>query len=161
MKPVLKLFVLALALWVAVPTPASAKTDDKTEEDGGKGRSKAAKAREARKQAQDNKNKPAAGLGEFTKEFEALTEALPLLDNATDEKSAAEVAKKLQHTFSYLPAPMGGSNAQLEEYARAQNRINLKMEKMKKEPWFVSSGMQKAWTLITVPSTRRAANLKR
>lgn len=159
MKPVLKLFVLALALWVAVPAPASAKTEDNTEEDGGKGRGKAAKAREARRQERDNK--PAAGLGEFTKEFEALTEALPLLDNATDEKSAAEVAKKLQHTFSYLPAPMGGSNAQLEEYARAQNRINLKMEKMKKEPWFVPSGMQKAWTLITVPSTRRAANLKR
>lgn len=160
MKPVLKLFVLALALLVAAPVSSFAKTDDKTEEDGGKERNKAKAAREARRQGQD-KAKPAAGLGEFTKEFEALTEALPLLDNATDEKSAAEVAKKLQHTFSYLPAPMGGSNAQLEEYARAQNRINLKMEKMKKQPWFVSSGMQKAWTLITVPSTRRAANLKR
>ncbi len=154
MKTVLRMLMPALVLGVATLSVSYAKPDES--EDGGKGRAK----RTARTPQKPQPNTSAVG-SEFAKEFAALTMAAEALDGVTDEKSAAAVAKKLQHDFTILPVPMGGSDAMLLEYAKVQNRVNLKMEKMKNEPWFVSSGMQEAWTLITVPSTRRTATLKR
>ena len=151
MKTVLRLLMLAFALVLAAPSFSYAKTDD-----AGDGAAK----RNARTRQKPQADKVGLG-GEFAKEFAALTVAAQALDEVKDEKSAATVAKKLQHDFTILPVPMGGSDAELLEYAKTQNRVNLKMEKLKKEPWFVSSGLQEAWTLITVPSTRRTANLKR
>lgn len=155
MKHLLTLLALAFCVSLAVPTPAYAKTDDDAAADA-KGNKRAPRNARQEKAAPNT-----SALGDFAKEFPALKEAELLLDTVADEKTAQSAAKKLLHDFTILPVPMGGNNAQLEEYARAVNRVNLKMEKLKGEPWFVSSGLQAAWTLITVPSTRRTASMKR
>lgn len=155
MKYLLTLLAFAFCVSLSVPVPVYAKTDDDAAADA-KGNK-----RSPRNARQEKAAPNTSALGDFAKEFPALKEAELLLDTVADEKTAQSVAKKLQHDFGVLPAPMGGNNAQLEEYARAVNRVNLKMEKLKGEPWFVPSGLQAAWTLITVPSTRRAATMKR
>ena len=139
------LSMLVLALF----TPAVLGADDG---DGG-----------GKKQNRNDKTEKKDGpkLIDLRKEIQALSAALELVKTVSDEKSAKDVAKKLQQMFVSLPVPMGGTDKQLEELARAQNGVNRQMEKMKKEPWFEPSGMQKAWTLITVPATRRAAVLKK
>ena len=93
----------------------------------------------------------------YAKELEALAQAEKLMIEIVDEKSAVQVARQLIKIFNPLPVPMGGTDKQLEALACAQNVISRKMEKLRKEPWFVSSGLQEAWGLITVPSFRRRA----
>lgn len=93
----------------------------------------------------------------YAKEMEALGQAEKLMIEIVDEKSATQVARKLINIFNPLPVPMGGTDKQLEALACAQNVISRKMNKLRKEPWFVSSGLQEAWGLITVPSFRRRA----
>lgn len=156
MKKLFRMMILSAGLAALAPCASYAKTEADAAEDGAKHH-----GRNARPAKQEKAAPNTSALGDFAKEFPALKEAELLLDTVGDEQTAKSVAKKLQHDFTILPPPMGGSNAQLEEYARAQNRVNLKMEKLKKEPWFVSSGLQQAWTLITVPSTRRTAAMKR
>ena len=87
-------------------------------------------------------------------------EAEPIVDSAKDEKSAKDAAKQLIKMFDPMPVLIGGNDIQLDKLARAQNKINIRMEKIKKEPWFVPSGMQEAWGLITVHSFRRRASNK-
>lgn len=147
LHPILRVAVLSLGLLVAVPPVARADRDD------------------------DKKEKPARRGGKqttgaavverlYTKEIEKLAEAEPIVDSAQDEKSAKDAAKQLIKMFDPMPVLMDGNETQLDKLARAQNRINLKMEKIKKEPWFVPSGMQEAWGLITVHSFRRRASNK-
>lgn len=93
----------------------------------------------------------------YNEEMTALAEAEQMMKGVTDEKSARDIAKKLIKKFDVLFVPMGGAEAQLEALARAQNRVTMQMLKHKKQPWFVSSGLQEAWSLITVPSFRRRA----
>lgn len=93
----------------------------------------------------------------INKEMEALAQGAELLRQVDDEKSAKEVSKKLKMMFSPLPPIMNGNVAQLEALSVAQNKINLQMEALKKEPYFVPSGLQEAWTLITHPFARRSA----
>lgn len=93
----------------------------------------------------------------YAGEMETLAQAEKLMVEIVDEKSAIQVARQLVKLFNTLPVPMGGNDKQLEDLARAQNVISLKMEKLRREPWFVSSGLQDAWGLITVPSFRRRA----
>lgn len=119
--------------------------------------------REARKQAREEKrnaNKKVDWEYNFKKEFAALNAAVELLDQVTDEKTAAQVANKLSRTFTQLPIPTKGTDAQLEEWARLQNLVNDKMEELRKLDYFESSGLQKAWTLITDPNSRRTNRIK-
>ena len=119
--------------------------------------------REAKKQARQEKrnaNKKVDWEYNFKREFAALNEAVELLDTITDEKTAAQVANKLSRTFTLLPIPTKGTDAQLEEWANLQNKVNAKMEELRKLDYFESSGLQKAWTLITDPNSRRTNRIK-
>ncbi len=149
------LYPVLLAAAVAyLPMPASA--------DGYDGMTREEK-REAKKQAREEKrnaNKKVDWEYNFKKEFAALNEAVELLDQVTDEKTAAQVANKLSRTFTLLPIPTKGTDAQLEEWARLQNLVNDKMEELRKLDYFESSGLQKAWTLITDPNSRRTNRIK-
>ncbi len=149
------LYPVLLAAAVAyLPMPASA--------DGYDGMTREEK-REARKQAREEKrnaNKKVDWEYNFKKEFAALNAAVELLDQVTDEKTAAQVANKLSRTFTLLPIPTKGTDAQLEEWARLQNLVNDKMEELRKLDYFESSGLQKAWTLITDPNSRRTNRIK-
>ena len=120
--------------------------------------------REAKRQAREerrNANKKVDWEFNFKKEFAALAEAAELLDQVKDEKTAAQVANKLSHTFTLLPIPTKGTDAQLEEWARLQNQVNAKMEELRKLDYFESSGLQQAWTLITDPNSRRTNRINR
>ena len=149
------LYPVLLAAAVAyLPMPASA--------DGYDGMTREEK-REAKKQARlekRNANKKVDWEYNFKREFAALNEAVELLDTITDEKSAAQVANKLSRTFTLLPIPTKGTDAQLEEWANLQNKVNAKMEELRQLDYFESSGLQKAWTLITDPNSRRTNRIK-
>lgn len=148
LHPLIRLTALSLGLFVVTSSVALADKDDdkkeKTERRGGR--------------------KPTSGEATverlYAKEIEKLAEAEPIVDSAKDEKSAKAAAKQLIKMFDPMPVLMGGNDIQLDKLARAQNKVNLKMEKIKKEPWFVPSGMQEAWGLITVHSFRRRASNK-
>ena len=132
-----------LALLVLAPWSAEAARDNKEKEtDKAPKRSAAAVA---------------AAERIYGKEQEALAQAEKLMIEVVDEKSAIEVSRRLCKIFNPLPAPMGGSDKQLEALAKSQNVISRKMEKLRRESWFVSSGLQDAWSIITVPSMRRRA----
>lgn len=145
LRPILRVAVLFLGLMTAVPSVARADGDDdqkeKTTRRGGKQPTGAAVVERL-----------------YNKELEKLAEAEPIVDSAQDEKSAREAARQLIKMFDPMPVLMDGNEILLDKLARAQNRINLKMEKIKKQPWFVPSGMQEAWGLITVHSFRRRAS---
>ena len=145
--PLMRIAVLSLGLLVAVPSVARADKDDDKKE------------KTARRGGRHTSNE-AVVERLYAKEIEKLAEAEPIVDSATDEKSAKDAAKQLIKMFDPMPVLMGGNDVQLDKLARAQNKINLKMEKIKKQPWFVSSGMQEAWGLITVHSFRRRASNK-
>lgn len=96
----------------------------------------------------------------FDKEFEALSEAASLLAELPpdDEKAAEKVAKKIETLFQNLPIPLGGSQKELEMWATFQNKVNFQMERLMKKPYFISSGLQEAWTYATDPFSRRRAD---
>lgn len=147
--------LLAAAALAYFPQPAAAANeyDGMTRE----------QKREARKQAREEKRNASKKVDweyNFKREFAALEEAANLLDSITDEKSASQVANKISRTFTLLPIPTKGTDAQLEEWANRQNKINDKMEELKKLDYFESSGLQKAWTLITDPNSRRTNRIK-
>lgn len=95
----------------------------------------------------------------FTAEIKALTEAETMLKTISDEKSAKGVKVKLMHKFSLLRPILHGTDAQLEELARAQNRVSAVMWDLKKEPYFESVNLQELWTVMTHHFSRRSANL--
>lgn len=105
----------------------------------------------------DDKPMPTAQLDKaFTAEIKALTEAETLLRTISDEKSAKAVKRKLMRQFSYLRPLLGGTEAQLVELSRAQNRVSAIMWEMKKQPYFESENMQELWTVMTHQFARRA-----
>lgn len=100
-----------------------------------------------------------AGLDRaFKAEITALTEAETMLKTISDAKSAKNVKSKLMHKFSLLRPILGGSDAQLEELARAQNRVSAVMWSLMKEPYFEEENLQELWTVITHHFARRSAN---
>ena len=153
MRALLHSVLLAAALaYLAPPAPAD-EYDGMTREE----------KREAKKQARldkRNANKKVDWEFNFKREFAALNEAVELLDKVVDEKTASQVANKLSRTFTLLPIPTKGTDAQLEEWANLQNKVNAKMEELRKLDYFESSGLQKAWTLITDPNSRRTNRIK-
>ena len=60
--------------------------------------------------------------------------------------------------FAYLRPLLHGTNAQLEELARAQNKVSAVMWEMMKQPYFESENMQELWTVMTHHFARRSAN---
>lgn len=146
--PLIRVTTLSLGLFVVTSSVAWAdKDDDKKEKTERRGQ---------RKQTSNE----ASIERQYAKEIEKLDEAVAIVDSAKDEKSAKDAAKQLIKIFDPMPVLIGGNEIQLDKLARAQNKINIRMEKIKKEPWFVSSGMQDAWGLITVHSFRRRASNK-
>lgn len=94
----------------------------------------------------------------FTLEITALAEAETMLQTISDAKSAKAVKKKLMTRFSNLRPLLGGTDAQLEELAVAQNKVSAIMWEMMKQPYFESENMQELWTVMTHHFARRAAN---
>ena len=147
------LLITAALVYLPLPLPAAHEYDGMTREE----------KREAKRQAREEKrnaNKKVDWEFNFKREFAALEEAVALLETVVDEKTASQVANKLSRTFTLLPIPTKGTDAQLEEWANLQNKVNAKMEELKKLDYFESSGLQKAWTLITDPNSRRTNRIK-
>ncbi len=95
--------------------------------------------------------------GNFDKEIPALRMAAGLLADVRDEKSARECAKAIRKEFNGLKVILVGTEAELENLAREQDKVNRQMARLKKEPWFIDSGLQECWTLIMDPFSRRSA----
>ena len=147
------LLITAALAYLPLPLSAAHEYDGMTREE----------KREAKRQAREEKrnaNKKVDWEFNFKREFAALEEAVALLETVVDEKTASQVANKLSRTFTLLPIPTKGTDAQLEEWARLQNLVNDKMEELRKLDYFESSGLQKAWTLITDPNSRRTNRIK-
>ncbi|MBE6416152.1 MAG: hypothetical protein E7032_06420 [Akkermansiaceae bacterium] len=145
MRKLLVLFSLVIGLSLLAPSPVFAKDEEDEEED-----------RRSRKE----KTVPKSTLDRaFVTEITALTEAETMLKTISDAKSAKTVKAKLMHKFSLLRPLVGGTDAQLEELARAQNRVSAVMWELKKEPYFEEEKLQELWTVMTHHFARRSANL--
>lgn len=96
----------------------------------------------------------------FISEIKALTEAETMLKTISDEKSAKSVKVKLMHKFSLLRPINGGTEEQLMELARAQNRVSAVMWDLKKEPYFETADLQQLWTVMTHHYARRSAGAR-
>ena len=62
------------------------------------------------------------------------------------------------YKFSVLKPILNGTEAQMEELARAQNRVSAIMWDMMKEPYFESENLQQLWTVMTHHFARRSAD---
>jgi hypothetical protein len=107
--------------------------------------------------------KQASGKGgDMAAEFAALMQAEQLLKAVVDRETAEKAADKILNVFEKLEAPTDVSDDDIERWATEQNKVNREMERLRKEPWFVESGLQEAWTAVTDPfSRKRARRLKR
>lgn len=95
--------------------------------------------------------------GQYAKEIETLEKAGPILDAVTDESSAKIAATKLRQMFNGMPVLSKATTSDMEALAAAQNKISERMFKLKDQPYFESSGLQEAWTLMTDHFSRRRA----
>lgn len=141
MRNLFFLLVAAVGVAVVAPAPAYARDDD------------------------DDKPTKApvnqANLSRaFISEIKALTEAETMLKTISDEKSAKAVKVKLMHKFSLLRPINGGTEEQLMELARAQNRVSAVMWDLKKEPYFETADLQQLWTVMTHHYARRSAGAR-
>lgn len=108
--------------------------------------------------ALDAAKKKTRGKGaDMAAEFAALMQASELLTTVCDEASAKKAADKIYNMFSKLPAPDEVSDDDIELWCTEQNKLNKEMERLRKEPWFESSGLQEAWTAATDPFSRKRA----
>lgn len=140
MRQFLLLFPLVVGMLMLTPAPAFAKGDD-----GGSRKEKTA---------------PKSSLDRvFAAEIAALTEAETMLKTISDEKSAKAVKTRLMNKFSILRPILGGTEAQLEELARAQNRVSAVMWELKKKDFFEEVNLQELWTVMTHHFSRRSASL--
>ncbi len=99
--------------------------------------------------------------GNFGKEMAALGEAAAMLTKVTDEATATQTAETLCKKFASLPPLTGGSDSELELLSKAQNKVSNQMERLMSTSYFVSSGLQEAWTLMTDHFSRRSAQKRR
>lgn len=144
MRKIFLLLSLIMGLSLMVPAPVFAKDDEEEEE----------------RSSKKGKAVSSANLGRaFTAEIAALAEAETMLKTISDAKSAKNVKTKLMHKFSLLRPILSGTDAQLEELARAQNRVSAIMWDLKKEPYFEEENLQELWTVMTHHFARRSANL--
>ena len=95
---------------------------------------------------------------DYVREIELLQEAGALLAGVKDEEGAKKAADKISRDFNGLPPLVVGNEKEIMALAEARNGVSLFMVRLKKQPWFSSSGLQKAWTLMTGAFSRRRAN---
>lgn len=108
--------------------------------------------------ALERAKKKARGKGaDMAAEFAALMQAAEMLAAVSDAESAEKAADKIYRMFSKLPAPDEITDDDIEQWATEQNKLNMQMERLRKEPWFESSGLQEAWTAATDPFSRKRA----
>ncbi len=89
------------------------------------------------------------------KEVKALEQATQLMEAVNDEESAKRAATRIRNLFRLLPPPVGGSQADILIWSRAQNRFSAQMWRIMKEPYFQSQKMQEVWTFVTDPYSRK------
>ncbi len=99
--------------------------------------------------------------GSLGKEMAALGEAAGLLAQVKDEAGATQTAEKLCKKFASMPPLLTGTASELELLSKAQNKVSDQMERLMSTPYFVSSGLQEAWTLMTDHFSRRSAQRRR
>ncbi len=153
MRTLARVLFCATCLLSLTAAPA-AWADD--EEDAPSSRQTAKEKRDARRGKEDAQPK-----GSIGKEMAALGEAAAMLADVKDEASATAVSEKICKKFANLPPLLGGSDAELELLAKAQNKVNDQMERLMSAEYFVSSGLQEAWTLMTDQFSRRSAQKRR
>ena len=141
-KIIFFLLVAAVGVAVLTPAPVYARNDDDDEK--------------TTKAPVNQANLSRA----FISEIKALGEAETMLKTISDEKSAKAVKVKLMHKFSLLRPINGGSEEQLQELARAQNRVSAVMWDLKKEPYFETADLQQLWTVMTHHYARRSAGAR-
>lgn len=145
MRNLFFLLVAAVGVAVVAPAPVYARNDDDDDDD-----------KKTKKAPVHQANLTRA----FASEIKALTEAETMLKTISDEKSAKAVKVKLMHKFSLLRPINGGTEAQLLELARAQNRVSAVMWDLKKEPYFETAELQQLWTVMTHHYARRSAGAR-
>ncbi len=99
--------------------------------------------------------------GNVAKEMAALGEAAATLSKVKDEASAKEAAEQICKKFIRMQPIVRASEGELEMLAKAQNRVNDQMERLMTTEYFVPSGLQEAWTLMTDHFSRRSAQKRR
>ncbi len=147
MRPFARILLSATCLLSLAVAPAAFADD---EEDS------SPKRPTAREKIDAQRNKGAIG-----KEMAALGEAATMLAGVKDEAGAKEVAEKLCKKFAAMPPVLGGTDAELEMLAKAQNKVNDQMERLMSSEYFVPAGLQEAWTLMTDHFSRRSAQKRR
>ncbi len=160
-----RILCCSAALWLATAPALYAQGEEKKSRAEEMREQREARA-EARLQEKAKSKAAKAGddlsKGNFDKEIPALRAAAGLLADVRDEKSAKEAAKSIRKDFVGLKVILVGTEAELENLAKEQDRVNLQMARLQKEPWFVASGLQECWTLIMDPFSRRSAqNVKK
>lgn len=90
----------------------------------------------------------------YEKEIQALEQADRMMDDIKDADSAREIGLKLRQMFCNRYVPIGGEQYHLEELAKAQNKITMKMRAIRHKPYFEKTRLPEAWRFIVVPSTR-------
>lgn len=112
----------------------------------------------AAKAALELAKRKARGKGvDMGAEFATLSKATEMLAGVNDEDTAKKTAEKIYDMFSKLPAPDEVSDDDIEQWSTEQNKLNLQMELLRKEPWFEASGLQEAWSAATDPFSRKRA----
>lgn len=95
---------------------------------------------------------------DYVREIELLQQAGALLAGVKDEEGSKKAADKISRDFNGLPPLVNGNEKEIMALAEARNGVSLYMVRLQKQPWFSSSGLQKAWTLMTDAFSRRRAN---
>lgn len=95
---------------------------------------------------------------DYVREIELLQQAGALLAGVKDEEGAKKAADKISRDFNGLPPLVTGNEKEIMALAEARNGVSLYMVRLQKQPWFNSSDLQKAWTLMTDAFSRRRAN---
>ncbi len=160
-----RILCCSAALWLSAAPALYAQGEEKKSraEEMREQREARAEARQQEKaQAKAAKAGGDLSKGNFDKEIPALREAAGLLADVKDEKGAKDAAKAIRKDFIGLKVILVGTEAELENLAGEQDKVNRQMARLQKEPWFVSSGLQECWSLIMDPFSRRSAqNVKK
>ncbi len=157
MRPFARNLFCAACLLSLTAVPAVLADD---EDDATPSRQASKEKRDARR-GKDKEESASVPPGTYGKEVAALNRAAEALAKVKDEASATEVAKALCKEFTRLNPLLGGSDGELMMLSRAQNKVSKEMWKLMAEPYFESSGLQEAWTLMTDQFSRRKAQKQR
>ena len=156
----LRILCCAALLGLAAAPVLHAQGEDKksrAEERREQKEARAAERQQAKAAAKAAKAGGDLSKGNFAKEIPAIREAAALLEGVNDEEAAKAAARAIRNDFISLKVILLGTEEELENLAREQDKLNRQMVRLQKQPWFVSSGLQECWTLIMDPFSRRSA----